>query len=53
MYSDADEELPKNAPEPLGNPIVTTNYVDANLYHCMLSEESMIGVLYLFNKTPV
>jgi hypothetical protein len=53
VYKGAKEELPKDAPEPLGNPIVTTTYVDANLYHCMLTGKSVTGVLHLFNKTPV
>ena len=53
VYSVAKEELPKNAPDPLGNPVVTTTYVDANLYHCMLTGKSVSGVLHLFNKTPV
>jgi hypothetical protein len=53
VYSGAKEELPKNAPQPLGNPVVTTTYVDANLYHCMLTGKSVTGVLHLFNKTPV
>ncbi len=53
VYRGAREELPKNAPEPLGKPVVTTTYVDANLYHCMLTGKSVSGVLHLFNKTPV
>ena len=52
VYSGATEELPKDAPEPLGKPVVTTTYVDANLYHCMLTGKSVSGVLHLFNKTP-
>ena len=53
VYSGEREELPKEAPEPLGKPVVTTTYVDANLYHCMLTGKSVTGVLHLFNKTPV
>jgi hypothetical protein len=53
VYSGAKEELPKDAPEPLGKPVVTTTYVDANLYHCMMTGKSVSGVLHLFNKTPV
>jgi hypothetical protein len=53
VYKGAREEMPKNAPEPLGKPVVTTTYVDANLYHCMLTGKSVTGVLHLFNKTPV
>jgi hypothetical protein len=53
VYSGAKEELPKDAPEPLGKPVVTTTYVDANLHHCMLTGKSVSGILHLFNKTPV
>jgi hypothetical protein len=53
VYRGAKEELPKNAPEPLGKPVVTTTYVDANLYHCMLTGRSVTGILHLYNKTPV
>jgi hypothetical protein len=52
VYSGAKEELPKDAPEPLGKTVVTTTYVDANLYHCMMTGKSVSGVLHLFNKTP-
>jgi hypothetical protein len=53
VYRSAKEEIPKGAPELLGKPVVTTTYVDANLYHCMLTGKSVSGVLHLFNKTPV
>ena len=36
----------------VGTPVVTTTYVDANLYHCMLTGRSVTGVLHFFNKTP-
>jgi hypothetical protein len=52
VYSGAKEEILKDAPEPLGKPVVTTTYVDANLYHCMLTGKLVSGVLHLFNKTP-
>jgi hypothetical protein len=53
VYGGATEELPKDAPEPLGKPVVTTTYVDANLCHCMMTGKSVSGVLHLYNKTPV
>ena len=52
VYGGAKEELPKDAPVPLGKPVITTTYVDANLYHCMLTGRSVTGVLHFFNKTP-
>jgi hypothetical protein len=53
VYHGAREELRKNVPKPLGKPVVTTTYVDANLYHCMLTGKSVSGILHLFKKTPV
>ncbi len=29
------------------------SYVDANLYHDMISGKAVTGILHLFNKTPV
>ena len=52
VYDGAKEEIPNDTPVPLGKPVVTTTYVDANLYHCMLTGKSVSGVLHLFNKTP-
>jgi hypothetical protein len=37
IYGDAKEHIPDDAPPPLGKPVVTISYVDANLMHDMLS----------------
>ena len=47
------EELPYNMPEPLGKPVITTTYEDANLYHDYLTGRSVTGVLHLVNQTPI
>ena len=47
------EELPNDAPEPLGNHVTTTHYVDANLFHDILTGRSVTGILHLINKTPI
>ncbi len=52
-YAGATEEWPHDAPEPLGKGVKTTSYVDANLYHDMISGKAVTGILHLFNKTPV
>ena len=36
----------------LGKPVILTTYVDANLYHDMLTGRSVTGGLHLVNKTP-
>jgi hypothetical protein len=52
-YGGATEEIPTDLPPPLGKEVVTTSFVDANLYHDLISGRSVTGVLHLLNKTPV
>ena len=52
-YEGAREEIPHDAPQPLGKPVRMTSYVDANLYHDLISGRSVTGILHLFNKTPI
>ena len=44
IYGDVLEEIPKEAPEPLGKSVTTTTFLDANLLHT--------AVLHFFNLTP-
>ena len=53
IYGEAKEIVPKDAPIPLGRPVVTITYVDANLMHDILSGKSVTGILHLLNKTPI
>ena len=53
VYGNAKELVPTDAPEPLGKFVTLTHYVDANLYHDLLSGRSVTGILHLLNKTPV
>ena len=52
IYTGAQEMLPHDAPPPLGKPVMTTSYVDANLMHDMLTGRSVTGVLHFVNQTP-
>jgi hypothetical protein len=52
-YGGATEEIPTDLPPPLGKEVVTTSFVDANLYHDLISGRSVTGILHLLNKTPV
>ena len=52
-YRGAEEQKPHDAPEPLGNPVISSHYVDANLYHDMISGRSVTGILHFLNKTPI
>ena len=53
VYGDVKEETPRDAPKPLGRRVVLTSYVDANLYHDMVTGRSVTGVLHFMNQTPV
>jgi hypothetical protein len=37
VYENTSEAVPKDAPEPLGKPVTTTHYQDANLYHDIIT----------------
>lgn len=52
IYKGATEIIPQDIPTPLGKSIVLTSYVDANLYHDMVTGRSVTGVLHLVNQTP-
>jgi hypothetical protein len=43
VYGNVKEEAPRDAPKPLGKPVIPTSYVDANLYHDMITGRS-VGV---------
>ena len=43
VYGDVKEMLPPDAPKPLGKPVVTTTYVDANLYHDVITGRSVVS----------
>jgi hypothetical protein len=53
VYGNIQEILPKDAPEPLGKYVTLTHYVDANLFHDMITGRSVTGILHLVNKTPI
>jgi hypothetical protein len=53
VYGDVKEMLPDDMPTPLGKPVVTTTYVDANLYHDLVTGRAATGILHLVNGTPI
>lgn len=53
VYRDIKELKPVNAPEPLGAPVIMIHYVDANLYHDMLTRRSVTTILHFMNQTPI
>jgi hypothetical protein len=48
-----EEVIPTDAPKPLGKPVTTTSYQDANLYHDIITGRSVTAVLHFLNKFPV
>ena len=52
IYGDVHEELPSDAPEPLGKPVTTASYKDANLGHDYVTGRSVTGILHFVNQTP-
>ena len=53
VYGDFQEEIPDDVPTPLGKWVTLSHYVDANLFHCLLTGRSVTGILHFLNKTPV
>ena len=37
IYGHVEELIPDDMPMPLGKPVITTTYVDANLYHDLIT----------------
>ena len=52
IYGNVFEQIPKNAPEPLGKSVTTTTFLDANLLHDLITGRSVTAVLHFFNLTP-
>ena len=52
FYGNVKEEIPKDIPKPLGNSVITTTFLDANLLHYIVTGKSVTAVLYFINTTP-
>ena len=52
VYGNVVEDLPKDAPEPLGKQVVTTTYLDANLMHDSTPGRSVTATVHFFSLTP-
>ena len=53
VYGNVEEFIPQDMPTPLGKFVTLTHYVDANLYHDLITGRSVTGILHLVNKTPI
>jgi hypothetical protein len=52
-YPDAQDPIPPNAPEPRGNSVTTSCFVDADHAGCRATRRSHTGVLIFVNRAPV
>ena len=52
IYGNVTEEIPKDAPEPLGKSVTTTTFLDGNLLHDLITGRSVTAVLHFLNLTP-
>ena len=50
---DVHEETPDDAPPALGNPVITTTWVDANLYHDFITGRAVTGIVHAVNQTII
>jgi len=53
VYGHLEEVLPHDIPTPLRRFVTLTHFVDANLYHDLITGRSVTGILHLTNKTPI
>ena len=53
VYGNVQEILPDDMPEPLGEAVIITTAMDANLNHCLATGKSVTGCLHSVNKTLV
>ena len=52
-YGEISELLPDDASEPHARHVTLTHYLDANLFHDVLTGRSVTGILYMLNATPI
>ena len=53
VYGNVREEIPKDNSKPLGNRVITTTFLDANLLHDTVTGKSVTTVLHFINTTPI
>ena len=53
IYGKCNEEIPDDAPKPLGKQVVLAHYFDANLMHDVLTGKAVTGCVHFANKTPI
>jgi Reverse transcriptase (RNA-dependent DNA polymerase) len=51
VYGNVSENIPTNAPKPLGKGVIQHSQFDANLQHCMITGRAVTGVMHYLNST--
>jgi len=51
VYGPISELVPDDVPPPLGKPVIMTTYMDANLYHDLITGCAATGILHLVNSS--
>ena len=50
---DTEEDVPEDAPPPLGTPVAMTHHFDANLMHNVVDGKAVTGCVHFINETPI
>jgi hypothetical protein len=53
VYGNVTELIPDDIPTPLGKPVQLYHYVDANLYHDMITGRSVTAIMHFMNQTLI
>jgi hypothetical protein len=53
IYGNIREQVPEDIPDPLGNYVMLSHYYNANLYHDVVTGQSVTGILHFMNKMPI
>ena len=53
VYGNCEEQLPEDIPPALGKPVDITTHVDANLFHDLITDRAVTGILHMLYGTPV
>jgi len=53
VYGNVEEIVPDDIPEPRGNHVTMSHWLEANLLHCKMTGRSVTGILDFVNQTPI
>ena len=53
VYGDITEMIPDDIPHPLGKYVTISHFLDANLYHDLITGRFVTGILHFVDQTPI